>query len=39
MPIKKINNYQHTGLTVISNTDEYIQDKNFFFLQQNKLGM
>jgi hypothetical protein len=39
MAMKKFNNYHYIVLTVISNTEEYIQDKNGFFLQQKYIGM
>ena len=39
MPMKKLDNYHNNVLTVISIREEYIQDKNWFFLtinQENK---
>ena len=37
--MKKLDNYHNNVLTVISVREEYIQDKNWFFLQQKKHGM
>ncbi len=37
MPMKKFYNYHYIGLTVISTTEEFIQDKNCFFLKQEKI--
>ena len=39
MPMKKLNKYNYIVLAIISNTEEYIQDKNGFFLHQKKLRM
>ncbi len=37
--MKKFYNYHNIVLTVSSIIEEYIQDKNWFFWQQKKLGM
>ena len=37
--IKKFYKYNYIVLAIISNTEEFIQDKNGFFLHQKKLRM